>query len=132
MLGEIELGLLVAGAPSEVRDVQPYASSPHERHRGRNTAASISDASALRRIDAISSPPGPLTGTSKSLSHTGRYPSEISAIPATTAITPTSRSVPIPSRPVIARNAVAITTLDSRTADTDAAGASLSAASASA
>lgn len=67
---------------------------------------------------------------SPSFSYGRRYPSEMSTIPVTTAMAPSSRPIPIFSRPPIASTAVAMTTLDSRTAATEAAGARRNAASA--
>ena len=63
-----------------------------------------------------------------SFSHTAATRARSDAIPATTATAPQPPR-PIFSRPPIASTTVAITTLDSRTAATDAAGASRNAAS---
>lgn len=62
----------------------------------------------------------------------GDQPSEISATPAATSPAPARRLRPNGSRPLSTSAAAAMTTLDSRTAATVAAGASLSAASVSA
>ncbi len=119
------------GAPAAVPVIKPRHARPHRQNRDQERGG----------VEQPRHHPPPkrrdLQPARTSDRHTNRlshrsYPKEISAIPATTATAPISRSAPIRSRPVIASTAVAITTLDSRTAETDAAGASLSAASASA